>query len=434
MLKQAVYAGRNHTFSLAVALAVAVGTAGPAQAADVARVPLGSALSTLVSGSDGGAWVRIERRNDSAIGRAATDGSFKITGVDVPLSDNAALGPDGQAWFSVGSSVLRSDAAGAVTRFSFDSRLGDVSATGADGTLWSAGEDALARVTPQGTVSETALALPKCREQVQFRDMTRASDGAAWIADSGCSRLIRLAPDGVPAIFALRDDEAPYVLSPDTAGGVWFAQVGTPVRIGHADVNGTITRLRPSSKHGAVTDVAVGPDGSAWFAFGACALGRIAPGGTFAFTPTPIPGRQLAFDPAGGLWLASGARLVHTTVPELERGSCDDRPPKARLRPALRGKVSLAQLRRGVKIDVREPAMIAATPFYGSDDDGHSLVKIVRASHGGTVTFHVPSVRVRAYERDLAAGRKPELSLYVEATDREGNVGFSGGGGLRVTR
>jgi streptogramin lyase len=434
MLKQAVYAGRNHTFSLAAALALAAGIAAPAQATDVAQVPLGSSLSTLLTSSDGGAWVRIERRSGSAIGRAGADGSFKVAAVDVPLGDNAAVGPDGQAWFSVGGTIVRSDAADGLTRLELDPRLGDVSVTGADGTLWSAGEHELARVTPQGTVSRTRLALPKCREQVQLRDMTRASDGAAWIADAGCSRLIRIAPDGTPATFALRDDEAPFTLAPDATGGVWFAQVATPVRLGHVDVSGTITRLRPSSKHGAATDVAVGPDGSAWFAFGSCALGRIPPGGTFAFTPTPVPAQQLAFDPAGGLWLASAARLVHTTPAELQRGSCDDRSPVARLRPAFRRAVTLAQLRSGVKIDVREPATVKVTPFYGSDDDGQSLVKIVRAARGGTVTFHVPAARVRAYERDLAADRKPKFSLYVEVTDREGNIGLAGGGGRRVTR
>jgi hypothetical protein len=87
-----------------------------------------------------------------------------------------------------------------------------------------------------------------------------------------------------------------------------------------------------------------------------------------------------------------------------------------------------------LKFDVREPAVVMATPFYGSDDDGQSQVKIVRASHGGTVNFHVPAARVRAYERALAAGRKPELSLYVEVTDREGNLRLAGGGGQRVTR
>jgi hypothetical protein len=229
----------------------------------------------------------------------------------------------------------------------------------------------------------------------------------------------------------LRDDEAPFALAADGAGGVWFAQVGTPARVGHIDAGGTIMRARPSSRHGAVTDVAVGPDGTAWFAFASCALGRIPPGGTLTFTGAPIPAQRLAFDPAGGLWLASAARLVHTATADLRRGTCDDKPPVAGLRPAL--SISLAQLRRGVKIDVREPVTVKATPFYGSGDDGQALVKIVRAAHGGTVSFHVPAARIRGYERELAAGRKPEFSFYVEVTDREGNVGTAGGGGRRVT-
>src|SRR4051812_21224042 len=138
MLEQAVYAGRNHTFSLAAALAVAVGIAAPARAADVVQVPLGSSLSTLLPSADGGAWVRIERRSGSAIGRALPGGAFKVRAAGVPLSDNAAVGPDGQAWFSGLRTVQRSDAAGALTQLELDARLGDVSVTGSDGTLWSA--------------------------------------------------------------------------------------------------------------------------------------------------------------------------------------------------------------------------------------------------------------------------------------------------------
>src|SRR6478736_4397264 len=57
VLKQAVYAGRNHTFSLAVALALVLST--PAHAADVVRVDLGESIDELVAGPDGGAWVGI---------------------------------------------------------------------------------------------------------------------------------------------------------------------------------------------------------------------------------------------------------------------------------------------------------------------------------------------------------------------------------------
>ena len=73
------------------------------------------------------------------------------------------------------------------------------------------------------------------------------------------------------------------------------------------------------------------------------------------------------------------------------------------------------------------------TPFYGERDDGQSLVTIVKADRGRTVTIRVPRAQIRRYERELAAGRHPKLSLYVVVTDREGNVQFTGGVVRRVT-
>src|SRR3954467_5382970 len=113
MFEQAVYAGRNHTFSLAAALTLLL--SAPAHAADVVHVNLGSTIETLVAGPDGGAWVRIERRDDAALGRASADGRFVSVAVD-SLTQGGALGPDGQAWFTSGlRSLVRMDAAGRVT-------------------------------------------------------------------------------------------------------------------------------------------------------------------------------------------------------------------------------------------------------------------------------------------------------------------------------
>ena len=71
MLEQAVYAGRNHALSLAVAV-LGLGTiAAPARAQDVARVPLGDAIAAFVVGSGGGAWVSTVRPDGVAIGRVA---------------------------------------------------------------------------------------------------------------------------------------------------------------------------------------------------------------------------------------------------------------------------------------------------------------------------------------------------------------------------
>src|SRR4051812_25546505 len=155
MFEQAVYAGRNHTFSLAVALALLL--SAPARAADVARVNLGSKIDALVAGPEGGAWVRVKRRDDTALARASADGRFVSAAVD-GLVDGGALGPDGQAWFRSGlRGLVRMDAAGRLTDVgplpeSGDS-LEDVFATGADGTLWAATSEirSLAHVTPQGT-------------------------------------------------------------------------------------------------------------------------------------------------------------------------------------------------------------------------------------------------------------------------------------------
>src|SRR3954453_2683354 len=118
MLEQAVYAGRNHTLSLAV-VAIAV-FAAPAHAADVTRVPLGSTIHELVTAADGGAWVSILPTGNglgpapgpAAIGRATPDGAFTTARLAGDLR-SAALGPDGQAWFRRGQNAfVRSDTAG----------------------------------------------------------------------------------------------------------------------------------------------------------------------------------------------------------------------------------------------------------------------------------------------------------------------------------
>ena len=68
---------------------------------EVGRVGLGSELGSLVTGPDGGAWVRVDRftaalgpaartHNDDAIGRATPDNRFRITAVDGSAEPRAA--------------------------------------------------------------------------------------------------------------------------------------------------------------------------------------------------------------------------------------------------------------------------------------------------------------------------------------------------------
>src|SRR3954451_5271381 len=119
MLEQAVYAGRNHIFSLAVALTLFA--SAPARAADVTHVRLGSRIDALVAGPDGGAWVRVARPHDVALGRAFPDGRFVSARSDALKDLGSALGPDGQAWFSAGvRTFARMDTAGRVTPLTLD--------------------------------------------------------------------------------------------------------------------------------------------------------------------------------------------------------------------------------------------------------------------------------------------------------------------------
>ena len=254
-------------------------------------------------------------------------------------------------------------------------------AGGPDGTLWGADETTVRRVAPDGSLTSAPLTRGRCvGEQSQLRDAKRASDGAVWIADSGCSQLIRIAPDGATRTVALALDEAPVALAPAADGAMSFAEVGAPAIVGTVLPGGEVTEHTVPASHGPVTGIGSGPDGTAYLAFGTCELGHLLPSGALAFEPIPIPARQVVADGAGGFWLASAVRLAHS-APGLGAGAaaCDATPPKIALSPALRRSLTVARLRRGVRIAVREPSTIKAIPFYGTDDDGSSLLKVLPA-------------------------------------------------------
>jgi len=428
MFEQAVYAGRNHTVSLAVALIATALLAPAARADDVAQVRLGSSLQDLIAGPDGGAWVRIQRGTRASLGRAFPDGRFITAPVDDSVADaGGALGPDGQAWFTSGlRQLVRMDPAGQVSIIGIPERgdsIDDDIATGPDGTLWATTvlDKTIAHVTPQGVVAYTRTTLPECGdEDPSITAITRAADGAMWLADPPCERLLRVTPGGAWTTIALRD-EPTELLAPDLTGGVWFA---AHEEVGHVDSAGKVSRFALPDGDDA-TDVAVAPDGSAAFALGRCVLARAAtPGGPLTFTRIPVPARHVAFDPVGGLWLTSGARLVHI-APTEPAGACDETPPTVRVTP--RERVSVGALRRsGLRIAVREPAAISALAFYRGPgeqfDVGDVLDTNVEGARGGTVRYRVPRAILRRFARAAAARRGVEVGLLLSVTDREGNT------------
>src|SRR3954470_14272231 len=97
------------TATLAGVAALAV--APPAHAGMIAETKVGSSMSNLIVGPDGGAWVFIDRPGRDAVGRAGPDGGFRTAATGEHTFDGV-LGPDGNAWFQTGAAqFLRADAA-----------------------------------------------------------------------------------------------------------------------------------------------------------------------------------------------------------------------------------------------------------------------------------------------------------------------------------
>ena len=169
------------------------------------------------------------------------------------------------------------------------------------------------------------------------------------------------------------------------------------------------------------TDVAVAPDGSAWFTTGTCALARVTPAGGVSSVPAPVPAMRIAFDPAGGMWLASRARLVHTARGE-GAGPCDDTPPGVRLRTG-RSTISLRALRRagGVVVLVREPVSVV---LDGITSQSPLTVTNITGAKGGSMRVRVTAAQVRSYARRVARGERVGFTVSAVVSDREGNDNY----------
>jgi hypothetical protein len=252
--------------------------------------------------------------------------------------------------------------------------------------------------------------------------MARASDGAMWLADPVCDRLVRVSPTGAWSSITLRHT-ATRALAADANGGMWFAAFDG---LGHADAAGHVRRLAlPDDAIGA-SAVTVTPDGTAWFALGDCRLGRMTAAGPLTRVPVSIPATEVAADPAGGLWIASPARLQHV-VAGAPAASCDDTGPTVRI--LTRTRVKLSALRaHGLRVAVGERAAVRLAAFYAAGSP-----QVFKVARRGTVRYRVASAELRRLARALAAGKRVSIDVFVTAADDEGNLSAAQRS-LRVTR
>ncbi|MDA0171158.1 hypothetical protein OJ998_18785 [Solirubrobacter taibaiensis] len=377
---------------------VALALAPPAHAGEVGRIPLDRIMYDVVADPAGGAWVlhtkdfqRTEVTRLDA-GRPARS-STRLRG----RPGGAAVGPDGNLWLEASERVHRIDREARrsiVTRFLGAESIEPALAAGPDGTMWAATNvnHRLARISSAGVVSASPFPAPPCDEGTEITDIARASDGAMWIADADCRRLVRVPVEGAASVVSLGELE-PAQLEPDLAGGVWFTA---------DDLVGHSGGARHTVK--AVRDIAVTSDGTILAADGSCTLKRI--GG--APVPAPLPAARI--DVAGGnLYVASATRVFQN----LDGGSCDDTPPKVTLRPR---RLSLAAFKRGaLRVTVKEPAHLAF--FVEEEEFFHDKIM----SRAGTWRVKPSKAALRRI------GNRRSFYFVLTATDADGYDGGTDG-------
>lgn len=391
------------TARLLCASIVALALAAPAHAGEVGRIPLDGIMHHLVADPAGGAWaLHTKDFQRTEVTRLDAGRSTRSSTAIRGLPGGAAVGPDGSLWFDARERVHRIDREArrsVVARFLGAESIEPALAAGPDGTMWAATNvnRGLARITTAGVVSASPFPAPPCAEGTEITDIARASDGAMWIADADCRRLVRVPVQGAAAVVALGELE-PAQLEADPAGGMWFLADGV---VGHSG----------GARHtvGNVKEIGVTSDGTVLAADGTCTLKRI--GG--APIPAPVPAARI--DIAGdNLYLASATRVFQN----LDGGPCEETPPKVTLRPR---RLSLAAFKRGkLRVTVKEPVHLA---FFVED---HEFIHEKSMRRAGTWRVKPSKAALRRI------GNRRSFYFVLTATDADG---FDGGtdGYIRLT-
>lgn len=141
-------------------------------------------------------------------------------------------------------------------------------------------------------------------------NITRGPDGNMWIATTGYSELIKVAPDGTLTQYPLPSGSADQLAGIVTGsdGNLWFAESNNNA-IGKMTTAGVVTEYTLPSSGGVAIPacVAAGKDGNVWF-FDAwnAKIGNITPSGTI--TEYPLPSNDsiswITTGSDGNLWMA----------------------------------------------------------------------------------------------------------------------------------
>jgi streptogramin lyase len=302
---------------------VATGGVTPGFAAD-------SVPESIVAGPDGNLWFT-QGANPGRISRITTDGTVTTMatgGVTPGFSANTvpaliAVGPDGNLWFTEigGNAIARITPDGVVTEFSAGLPASSEPfgiAAGPDGNLWFttfANPGRVGTITPAGTITMVATGgiTPNFVADAETVDITAGPDGNLWFLQrANPGRIVKITPAGDVTVvatggstpgFSANGSPNGIVTGPD--GNLWVT-LNDGAALARVTTSGGVTEFPLPGGTENPLGITVGCDGNLWFAAEAAALGRSTPDGVITlFTDglwaDAVP-RYIALGADGNVW------------------------------------------------------------------------------------------------------------------------------------
>jgi hypothetical protein len=421
-----------------ISVGLLLATAAHAHAAVVATLPPAEGFASVAATATGAVWAtRTEPAGKVGIGQLTAAGfAWRSVRTPMPELNEIHARPDGGIWALVGgNAAYRSNADGTLTRITVVPGVGSflgTSTVAPDGALDVAvGASIIVRLGLDGSRTTRRYKAPGNTKDCLVDALAPTQDGSLWLGWFGCSRILRLAPDGAISSVPAPGGATVDALAIGTDGTVWGRAGSLEPQIFKIAPGGQVVDAGSPATAG--NDLAAAPDGTAWLNDPeSCSMLHLAGTATTSLR-APIAPVTSTVAPDGTLWLASRSRLLHLTPAELtSTAPCDTKDPELSVPGARDGRASLRALRRAGGLRVRSSETGAVSGYIGLAGTKRKLAVAEGAigTKGVVVPFSKATLSLLA--RRLAEGRRTRLDLQLELVDDSGHDVVTGGRTITV--
>ena len=287
-----------------------------------------SGASSFVSGPDGNIWFTEGTSGPgNKIGRMTTTGV--ITEYAMPTAEGVPVaiisGPDGNLWFIESQSankIGKITTSGRITEYVIPTQWSSSTniISGPDGNLWfleTQWANKIGKITTDGVITEYAISPTATTPTYSgLTAMVSGPDGNLWFTEVSSNKIGKITTAGVITEYPLPTADSglgAIVFGPD--GNLWFTE-WRGGKIGKITTAGIITEYAIPWSNGSPNSIISGPDGNLWFVDGFNEiLGKITTAGVVTVvTQFPVSTRAIIPGPDGNIWFSGQTyKCVDTT-------------------------------------------------------------------------------------------------------------------------